>query len=886
MSLTVGAWIGSYEIVSALGEGGMGAVYRARDTKLGHDVAIKILPDAFASDADRLARFEREARTLASLNHPNIAQIYGVEDRALILELVAGDDLSTVIARGALPLGEALAIARQIALALEGAHDAGIVHRDLKPANIKVRPDGAVKVLDFGLAKSTPADDARRAGSEDAVSYATMTSPAMTGIGVILGTASYMSPEQARGRPVDRRSDLWSFGVVLFEMISGRQIFAGDTITDVIAAVVTRDPDWGALPPTTPASIRRLLTRCLEKDPARRLRDAADARLDIEDAQRDPDGALGGGAMAGATRSASRRRWPLFLAWAATIVAAVAVGAVALGNRATPDESLRVLNLTIPAASAPTVALSPDGQWVAVVSDKKIFVKGMRESAWRELAGTAGAVIPLIWSPESQAIAFAMGSSIKRVDLVGSRPQTICDRCVQPKSLRGGSWGKDGVILLGGSPEDARLGGGLLKLSVNGGAMERVTTMDATRGENSPRYPTFLPDGRQFVFTVRRDNGEHEIRVGNLNGDPPRTIASGFSKTLYADGYLLFARDETLVALPFDAATGQASGDPQKVADRVSHNVGIGLVSFAVGDEGTLVFGPAAATRGYIFVDRHGRKLSDVTTRAADASGRLSRDGRRAVIAEIDPEKSSTDIYIIDLATGARFRLTSDPNWEQAPVWSPDDKRIAYRLGPAIYVQDIAGGKPTRISEFGSGAAGFIHDWSKDGQYLLLTRSTITGGELARMSVTDGQIHVMAPSAASEAGNARLSPDSRWAAYPSGETGSIEIHVRSFPDGRVSHRITTTGGDSPVWSRDGTELFYRDDEGWVVACRIRTIGATIEIGACERLFKPSIANTWGAGFQHDVHADGRFFMYRVGDEAGSFANVLTVMLNWTKAISR
>ena len=309
-------------------------------------------------------------------------------------------------------------------------------------------------------------------------------------------------------------------------------------------------------------------------------------------------------------------------------------------------------------------------------------------------------------------------------------------------------------------------------------------------------------------------------------------------------------------------------------------------LSFAVGEEGTLVFGPAAATRGYIFVDRHGRKLADVTTRAADASGRLSHDGRRAAIAEIDHEKSSTDIYIIDLATGARSRLTSDPNWEQAPVWSPDDKRIAYRLGQAIHVQDVAGGPPRRISEFGTGSAGFIHDWSKDGRYLLLTRSTLTGGELARMSIATGQIHVMAPSGATEAGNARLSPDSGWAAYPSAETGSIEVHVRSFPDGGVAHRVTTTGGDSPVWSRDGTELFYRDADGWVVACRIRTRDATIETGPCERLYKPSIANTWGAGFQHDVAADGRFFIYRVGDDIGSFANTLTVMLNWTKAIAR
>ena len=592
-AVAIGKRIGPYEVVAKLGEGGMGAVYRARDTKLGRDVAIKILPEAFASDAERLARFEREARTLASLNHPHIEQIYGVEGQALILELVEGDDLSDVIARSALPLGDALAIAHQIALALEGAHEAGVIHRDLKPANIKVRADGTVKVLDFGLAKLTAGDNPSGTSGSSA-----LTSPATTGLGVILGTASYMSPEQARGRHVDRRSDIWAFGVVLFEMLSGRRMFGGDTITDVIAAVVTREPDWSALPSTTPLAIRRLLTRCLQKDPARRLRDAADARLEIEEAQHDPDGGMAS-AHGGAGHKASRLRWPLVLAWAATIIAAVAVSAVAYGTRSSIDAPLRVLNLTIPTASAPTAVLSPDGQWVAVVSEKKILVKGMRESTFRELSGTAGAGTVLAWSPDSHEVAFQADSSLKRVDLVGSRPRSICDRCVQANALRGGAWSKDGVLLLGGSPDP--VAGGLVKISANGGAMERVTTLETARGENSHRYPTFLPDGRRFTFTVRRGNGEHEIRVGDLAGAAPYTVASGFSSTAYADGYLLFGRDETLVALPFDAATGRTSGDPLKVADRVAHNVGTGWVSFGVSDEGTLVFGAAPATRGYAY---------------------------------------------------------------------------------------------------------------------------------------------------------------------------------------------------------------------------------------------------------------------------------------------
>ena len=470
-------------------------------------------------------------------------------------------------------MGDALAIAAQIALALEGAHEAGVIHRDLKPANIKVRADGTVKVLDFGLAKFMAGENPRGTSGSS-----TLTSPATTGLGVILGTASYMSPEQARGRHVDRRSDLWAFGAVLFEMLSGRHLFGGDTVTDVIAAVVTREPDWSALPANTPSAIRRLLTRCLQKDPARRLRDAADARLEIEEAQHEPDSGIAGTSPGGEGK-ASRLRWPLLVAWAATIIAAAAIGALAYGTRTSTDAPLRILNLTIPVASAPTALLSPDGQWVAVISDRKILVKRMRESAFRELPGTAGAAALLAWSPDSDEVAFLADSSLKRVDVVGSRPRSICDRCVQANSIRGGAWSRDGVLLLGGSL-DAGVAGGLLKIPVNGGAMERVTTLEAARGENSHRYPTFLPDGRRFTFTVRRDNGEHEIRVGDLAGAPPYTIASGFSNTAYADGYLLFARGEALVALAFDAATGRASGDPLKVADRVSHNVGTGWVFF------------------------------------------------------------------------------------------------------------------------------------------------------------------------------------------------------------------------------------------------------------------------------------------------------------------
>ncbi len=641
MALTTGSRIGPYEILSPLGAGGMGEVYRARDTKLHRDVAIKVLPEDVAADPDRLARFEREAQALAALNHPNIAAIYGIEGpstgsgqgRAIIMELVEGEDLSARIRRGPIPLAEALPLARQIADALAAAHEAGIIHRDLKPANIKVKDDGTVKVLDFGLAKAFAPDAASAAA--DAMNSPTVSAHA-TQRGVILGTAAYMSPEQARGRAVDTRADLWAFGVVLFEMATGRPLFSGDTVTDVLASVVTREPDWTQLPAGTPAPMRRLLRRCLEKDPKRRLRNAADARMEIEDAQSGAADAGPADPTPGGRRAAARSR----LAWgglvAGALVAGVAIGVVAMRTRAPAEAPVRILNLTIPPPVRPPL-ISPDGRWIAVVSNSTLLVKGVEQFAWRPLTASGGASMPLCWSPDSRRIAFAIGSALKTTDLVGSRPQTICDRCLQATVLRGGSWNAAGVILLGGSPDDAGLADGVWKISDAGGTLTRVTSLDAARGENTHRFPTFLPDGRRFIFTVRRDNGEHEIRVGDLSGGSSRVIVSGFSQTAYASGYLLFVRDGTLLALRFDPVTATASGDPVKVIENVWESVGTGFSSFGAADDGTLIVGQVSGTAGYALFDQTGRKIADVTTRQSLSGGRLSADGSRAVIVGARP---------------------------------------------------------------------------------------------------------------------------------------------------------------------------------------------------------------------------------------------------------
>ncbi len=883
MSLTVGVRIGSYEIVSALGAGGMGAVYRARDTKLGRDVAIKILPDVFATDTDRLVRFEREARTLASLNHPNIAQIYGVEDNALILELVDGEDLSDIVARSALPLGDALSIARQIALALEAAHDAGVIHRDLKPANIKVRRDGTVKVLDFGLAKTISADESSGVSGGSA-----LTSPATTGLGVILGTASYMSPEQARGRPVDRRSDLWAFGVVLFEMISGRHLFGGDTITDVIAAVVTREPDWSALPATTPAPIRRLLRRCLEKDPARRLRDAADAGLEIDEVSSAPDGS-----PAIEVARGGRFGW---LLWSAATALAFAAGAASLwiaGPRRTSSAGLHRLSIARPGPMA-VIKVSPDGQWL-VAEDLSLKVRRITESAWRDLPGTSGGYFGphgggVFWSPDSRSIGFQIGESLKRIDVQGSPPETICDRCLSLRALRGASWNSDGVIVVSaGRPGGQHVGlTGLWRISENGGEMADVTSLDSSSADNSHRYPSFLPDGKRFLFTARRNSGEHAIMLGSLDGGPPEQVALGYSTVAYASGYLLFVRSGNLLAASFDASAGKTTGDPILVAERVHYHPGVGYAHFSVSEHGMLVINEDPERRGVGWVNREGRPQGLVAAGVidTDGGGRLSRDDARIVLAMVDPEQASGDIYAIDLTNGQRTRLTSDPRWDQTPTWGPTAASVIYRA-PAqsvhtLFIRAVGDGTPERrVFAVDPGVEIAVNDWSPDGKAVFVEQR-VPRGSTDLMILTLPDASGLEPWLATPSNEfaARLSADGRWVVYVSDEGGSEEVYVRAFRNGGAGRRVTSNGGNYPVWSRDDRELFFVDRDGMMVALPIVTGSASLTIGTPQVLFDAAPLGNRDRAF--DVDKRGRFLMNYV--EPGPAAWRAEILLDWSRAI--
>ena len=874
-----GQKLGSYEVLAKLGEGGMGIVYLARDPRLNRQVAIKVLPPHVAGDSESLARFRREATLLAALNHPNIAAIHSTEEsdgqQLLVLEYVPGPTLADVLAdpsrttNGRLPLDQTLAIASQIASALEAAHEQGIVHRDLKPANIKVRDDGTVKVLDFGLAKVTSgaseATDLSQAG--------TMTSPAMTQMGVILGTAAYMSPEQARGKPVDKRADLWAFGVVLYEMLSGERMFGGETITDVIASVVTREPDWNKLPAETPEPIRRLLRRCLQKEPRRRLRDASDARFEIEDAQSPTDEKPTHSALTPQVQPASRRM-PFLIAGAIGAVAiAGALGYVFGSSKPETSSPLRRMLVTVP--GPPVVdALSPDGAWLVGRYDNRLYVRRLDQPDWRELPGTRGAHYSLFWSSDSRYIAFPVGAALKKVDVDGARATTICETCLVPELTRGGAWNADGTIVVGGA-------GGLKKISLTGETTE-LTKLNGARGESSHRYPAFLPDERRFLFTVRRDNGEHEIQLGSLDGGEPRVVMPGFSRLVYRNGYLLFARGNTLLAQPFDPATGTSSGTPATIATNLRNTVTVAEGFFGAGSDGTLVYAIARSFTGAVWVGRDGRQSAVAMSEEIDDTQRVSPDGRKMAAAVHDHDKASTDIVVIELASGARSRLTSHPLWDQNPVWSPDSSQIAYRSGKdgsGVYILDAAGGNERRLT---TGDDMWPLDWSADGK-ILATRVAANATDLILIPVSGGApVRVAATTNAN--GVARFSPDGKLVAHESLESGSLQIHVRGI-DSPLNVRVTTTGGTSPVWSHDGTELYYIDPDKWIVAVAVRRAGAGVDFGPPKQLFPRGLPGSMTAAF--DVDASGRFLMRRVEDKTiVGEGTILNVIQNWTKLIGR
>jgi Tol biopolymer transport system component len=911
--LSSGKKLGSYEILSPLGTGGMGEVYRARDTRLGRDVALKVLPEGFTRDVERLARFRREAQVLASLNHPNIAAIYGFEDsgevHGLVMELVEGPTLADMISRtgrGAesapgnakpIPIEEALAIAKQICEALEYAHERGIVHRDLKPANVKVTPDGAVKILDFGLAKALEGETA----AADISSSPTISRMA-TQAGIILGTAAYMSPEQAKGKSVDRRADIWAFGCVLYEMLTGKMAFSGETVTDTLAAVIRAEPDWSLLPKDTPTHVRVLLQRCLKKDAKQRLRDIGDARIALEEV-------LSGVAkeqMAAAV--ASRPAWRRALPWA--VAALCAVVAMGLGAYLYVEERTRgvrenvTLQVSLPdgvsivTRDAPSVALSPDGQEIVFMGVKgsavQLYARSLDEPEAKPIAGTENGVSPF-FSPDGKWIGFFADGKLEKISLEGGTAQNLADAPNQ----RGGSWAPDGTIIF--SPEYSA---GLLEISDSGGAPKQIIMPDQSKGERTYRWPEVLPNGKGVIFTAGMSNSaasydDAEIAVYSFATKKIRVLTHGDMAIYSPAGYLLYYRAGALFAVPFSESRMEITGEAVQLPERVSDDPTSGATYMAVAKNGVMAYlsgGSATSSRTIAITNRKGE--SHVLTLPARGYSipRFSPDGKRLALIVSDVANFALngrgDVWIYDFGSGSESRLTFDGTDDYA-TWSPDGTNIYFDSsrgrGGNLYVKrsDGTGNERPVLSNEGGGF--FDPDSvSPDGKVIAFTQP---GGALGTLgTVTLGGTPVI-KILKRNAGAGAFSPDGHYIAYGSYQSGAYQIFVDTFPMGGGEWQISVDGGALPRWSKGGRELVYYDSpQNRMMAVDVQ-VKPTFHAGPPRVLF-----NLPGAQFSpmqtnpavnYDVSADGERFVFLQASNGGEqVPATLSVRLNLPAQIRR
>ncbi len=886
MTLSSGGKIGSYEIVAPLGAGGMGEVYRARDPKLGREVALKVIPAEFASDPERMARFAREAQVLASLNHPNIAHIYGLEDsggvRALIMELVEGTTLAERIQQGAIPLEECLGIARQIALALEYAHERGIVHRDLKPANVKVTPDGAVKVLDFGLAKAienTPA-------AED-ISNSPTLSMAATRAGVILGTAAYMSPEQAKGKSVDRRADIWAFGVVLYEMLVGKQLYDGETAPETLAHVITKDPAWDSLPANTPTVIRHLLDRCLTKDPKTRLQAIGEARIIIERYLANPSASTASIERAASETPASRRILPWSVAAFASAIAALAIWAP---WRPVPEPPAP-MHLSVESGApdaftsgANPVIISPDGErFVFGIQDSshgaKLYTRTRDQLQAQLLTGTDGATNPF-FSPNGQWIAFFADGKLKKVAAQGGAAVTLCDA----PSNRGGAWSEDDMIYFAAGNREA-----LSRVSSAGGSPQPVTTLDKSKGEITHRWPQVLPGGKVILYAAHNSGDNFDqgnIIVQVLKTGERKTLVQGAMFPRYLpSGILLYGREGTLFAAPFNVDRLEVTGPPVPFLEHVHMNPGSGNVDYSFSNDGTFVYMMGESARRFLVVDWMDKEGKYQPLRKVPGDyghPSVSPDGKRLAMTVTD--KGSSDIWVYDFQRDTMSRITFGPGNSSGPVWTPDGQRIVFQSveGGAghrnlFWARADGTGGMQRLTEADTDQ--YVGNWSADGKnFAFFQRDPTTGLDLwilpfegdIRTGLKPGKPYAFLNTPYTEVEPA-ISTDGRWIAYQSNETGIMEVYVRSFPGPGGKWQISDGGGAYPVWSSNGKELFFRTNvaPARIMAVNYRVVGNSFQNDKPE-VWSPGEPMVLGTLWTFGLAPDGkRFAVLRPQDSQGN-----------------
>ena len=870
----IGTRFGPYEITARLGAGGMGEVYRATDTKLDREVAIKVLAAALTADAERLARFEREAKLLASLNHPNIAHVYGFESvtaddassvHFLAMELVEGEDLADRLKRGPIPVDEALAIARQIAEGLEEAHEKGIVHRDLKPANVKLTPDGKVKVLDFGLAKAYAGE--ATSGSSADLSQSPTLAHSGTQAGVILGTAAYMSPEQARGKPVDKRADIWGFGVLLYEMLAGRRLFDGETVSDVLAAVLTRDVDFASLPPATPSSIRRLLRACLERNPKNRIHDIADARLALEDSLggRAEDAPAAGGA-AGGLRSRQRAAWSPWLIGIALGGAALAILDRTLLAPAPPasSETLR-LEVVPPAGtlSSGPFDLAPDGRsmvFVAAGSDgsSALYVRGLDTLEARKLPGTAGATLPF-FSPDGRSVGFFADTKLQRIDLAGGPPRELA----AVSDPRGASWGSGGFIVF--APDG---GGPLLSIPASGGEAVAVTRLDPAKDETSHRWPQFLPDGRRFVFLSRKPGRPRlALEVGSVDGKERFRLAEADSGARYAAGQLFFQRQTTLFAQRFEAARGALLDEPRPIADDAWLNPDTdGLAAFAVAADGRFAYRRGGMVTGRLtWLGRDGKTLRTLGESGILSGPVISPDERRILVSSQGSGLGNASLLLVDDASSIATTVTPRERDASTAIFSPDGLRVLFaddRNGPFDLFE-------LKVSQPGKDAPvlatplwKYPESWSPDGRFVIYTEiDPASRGNLWVLPRTgDAKPFPFLATTAAESG-ARFSPDGRFLAYASDESGREEVFVQPFPATGAKWQVSAAGGFEAAWRGDGRELFYIAPDARLMAVPVAPLSAGLAFGVPRALLRIPLRHALGLSYRdYAVSRDGQRFL--------------------------